>query len=743
MLSEQFQGAAVVAECTKALLAVDLVDSTALGEQLGETAMAQLWEAHDRLARDAIRRSSGLEIGRSDGFLAVFDRSSDALACASEYHTRLSALWPGLRARAAVHSGTVRLRSNAPEDVELGATPFELDGQALPIVMRLLSIAQEGQTLATAAAASESGAAEAVSHGHWRLKGLAEPLELIEVAWSGVFGLPPPDAPKGYRVVRDSQGWRPARAVPHSLPAEPDLFVGRQAALASLARQFDADARLVTLLGPGGIGKTRLALHFARSWLGDWPGGAWFCDLSGATTPDGLLLAVAQGLGLALQKGDPGDQIGAAIQARGECLLLLDNAEQVLEPLRELVARWLQKLPAARLLVTSRTVLGLAGEHLLDLDPLVQTDAVALFECRAAAAGAAPQAADRPEVGALVELLDRLPLAIELAAARARVMPVEQMRAQVHARFRLLARGGPASGRHATLRAALDWSWDLLAPAQRRDLAQLSVFEGGFDLAAAEAVLVAENGDAGWIVDRLQALVDQSLLRRAANGRFELLRSVQDYAAERLAVDPSAAAAVEQRHGAHYAGLDEFSPTGLAVADLDNLVAACRRATQRADAAIAIGALELAAALLHLTGPISAMGDLAQAVAALPALDDRQRAALARVRGNAQRALGQPAEAIETYRSGLEAARRAGDRRLAVRLSCALAESLTRAGERGQAQGLLDAAESMAQALGELPIRLIVMAAHGQLAIEAARYEQASERFSEAVRLARAMRHGR
>ena len=533
------------------LLLTDLVDSTRLINDLGDTAAAALWERHDRMARSLMRQWRGREIDKSDGFLLLFDRIDDAIGYALAYHRALPLLQPELLARAGLHCGPVLTRQNSADDIALGAKPIEVEGIAKATAARIMSLAQGGQTLMSAEARAALGTAATTtptqpegqawriySHGHWRLKGLAEPVELFEVGGADAPFTPPPDSAKAYRVIRATGDWQPARELPHNLPAERDGFVGRHDALLDLAQRLNEGARLVSLLGIGGIGKTRLALRYARTWLGDYPGGAWFCDLSQARSQDGIVHAVAQALEVPLGKADPVQQLGAAIAGRGPCLVILDNYEQVARHAEATLGVWLARAPQARFIATSREVLGIAGEQAQVLAPLGADEAVGLFEQRVAAAGLTGRTlpGDAANVLSLVELLDRLPLAIELAAARVRVMPVTELLRRMGERFKLLTSSGGRHDRQATLRATLDWSWDLLSPAEQSTLAQLSVFEGGFTLEAAEAVVALDDlAQVPWVADVLQSLVEKSLVRRSTEHRFLMLRSVQDYAAAQLA----------------------------------------------------------------------------------------------------------------------------------------------------------------------------------------------------------------
>jgi predicted ATPase/class 3 adenylate cyclase len=684
-----------------ALLLTDLVDSAALAEQLGDTAMAAFWAAHDRQARDLLRRWRGREIDKSDGFLLVFGQAADALGYALAYHRALAGIEAQLRqdraaapaapaaagslclrARAGLHVGPLVLRENPAADVALGAKPFEADGLAKPVAARVMATALGGQTLLTAAACSALGGRpdnalgsvpqRVVSHGHWRLKGLPEPLELFEAGEAGAPFTPPPDAEKAYRVIAQGNLWLPARSLPRSLPAERDAFVGRAATLQVLARRFEAGARLVSLLGIGGGGKTRLAVRYGWLWLGDYPGGVWFCDLAQARSSEGLVSAVAQGLQVPLGQQDAVSHLGQVIAGRGACLVILDNFEQIARHAESTLGRWLDSAGQARFLVTSREVLGIAGEEALVLEPMPAPDAEELFLRRAAAVSRETSLAadERAAVAPLVRLLDGLPLAIELAAARARTLTPRALLARMSERFKLLASSGYRLDRQATLRAAFDWSWDLLAPAEKATLAQLSVFEGGFTLEAAAAVVdLAGLPGVPPAADLVHALVDKSFVRALAGERFDLLVSVQDYAAEHLQTEgryagsgPAARAAAQARHGAWFAAFGPRRAADHACADLDNLSAACRRAVARGDAEAAAGALEGAWAALFLRGPFKAGVELAEPVCALPGLQGRAAARAHAALGGALEASGQRAPAEHHYELALGHARAAADR---------------------------------------------------------------------------------
>ncbi|MEO6745258.1 MAG: tetratricopeptide repeat protein, partial [Caldimonas sp.] len=509
------------------------------------------------------------------------------------------------------------------------------------------------------------------------------------------------DGAKVYRVMRQGDLWQPVREVRHSVPAERDSFVGRQQPLQWLAKKFEDGARLVSVLGMGGTGKTRLVTRFAWTWLGDYPGGVWFCDLSQARTLDGIHFAVAQGLDVPLGKTDPVVQLAHAIAGRGRCLVILDNFEQVASFAEATLGRWLDRAPLAQFLVTTREVLGIVGEETFALDPLPADDAAALFLRRAEAArqGYAPSTDDVSAVRQLVRVLDGLPLAIELAAARVRVMPPRTLLARMSERFKLLATTGGRAERQATLRATFDWSWDLLVQTEKAALAQLSVFEGGFTLEAVEAVIdLSVVDDPPWPLDVLQSLVEKSLVRQVRDDRFDLLVSVQDYAAEHLRTPdryegsgPRALRVAESRHATWFAGLTEQQATAGRGVELENLVRACRRSVSGGDAIAATRTLEGAWAALQLRGPFKAAVDLAREVGSMSSLADTLRARVESVEGRALEACGHVAEARARYSTALRLARAAGDRTSEGRLLSSL-------GGLDANEALMDAAEEHLEA---------------------------------------------
>ena len=751
-----------------ALLFTDIVDSTSTTQRLGDDRAAALWAEHDRRARALLRKHSGREIGRSDGLLTLFETAADAARYALDYHAQAAAL--GLAARAGMHVGPVVLREASDADVALGAKRTEADGLALPLASRLMAMARGGQTLLTQAASaaldptSLDGGVEIRSHGHYRLKGIEEPVAVFEIGSAAVCSfVPPPDSDKSYRVVRRGELWHPVRDIPHELPAEPDSFFGRAADLAAIARHFSEGSRLLTLLGPGGTGKTRLAIRYSRGALGEWPGGIWFCDLSDATTLDSIHYAAASALNVRLASGDPEAELTEAIAGRGRCLIVLDNFEQVVQHAADTVGRWLDAHDAT-FIVTSRERLHVPGEVVQVVEPLpVDGPAIELFVARARAVRRELMLdeAQRSVIAEIVKLLDGLPLAIELAAARIVALSPSQLLERLRDRFKLLA-GRRGASRQSTLRATIDWSWQLLSAWEQAALEQCSVFEGGFTLAAAEQIIdLAYWPEAPPILDVMQALVDKSLLRRwipsDAPSRHEIDEpyfgmyiSIHEYAVEKCRARGSESLRdVQERHGRYFAGFgtDEAierlfthgGPKRMRALrhELDNVVYACRSAIARADAATAVACYRAAWEVLALQGPFRIAVALGDEILAMPGLDDRlaEQARLSISEALARVGATEGLEARLT--EALERVRAIADRKLEVRILGRLGNLCLWSGRVEEARSRYEDALQCACAIGH---RLLEARMHGNVAIayhERGRHDEAATHYEAALAIER------
>jgi predicted ATPase len=358
------------------------------------------------------------------------------------------------------------------------------------------------------------------------------------------------------------------------MPLSP--LVGRERELAAvvglLARP---DVRLLTLSGIGGVGKTRLALAAAERAAGEFGDGAAVVLLAAVREPELVASSVVSALGLGVDPGRPAfEELVEWLRDR-EVLIVLDNLEQ-LRGAGSRLSELLGLAPRVKLLVTSRVLLRVAGEYEFAVEPLVHDDAVALFAARARAANADFElsGAMAADIGAVCERLDRVPLALELAATRLRLLTPRQLLARLDQRLPYLT-GGPtdAPERHQTLRATLDWSSELLPPAAQALLARLSVFHGGFTVQAAQAVCMSEAASGAEPLDALGELMDHSLLRRAEDAqdpghaaRLWMLETVREYAGERLAT-AGAADAFSRRHANYFLELAQEANVGLAGSD--------------------------------------------------------------------------------------------------------------------------------------------------------------------------------
>nr|MBX2796508.1 protein kinase [Myxococcales bacterium] len=510
----------------------------------------------------------------------------------------------------------------------------------------------------------------------------------------------------------------------HTVPRARDAFVGRDAELQDLqARLTDNEPpRLVTVLGPGGAGKTRFCRELAHRTLPNWPGGVWWVELADTTDRDGVLAATARGLDVPL-RGDGVAMLGQVIDNRGRCLVVIDNVEQVVQHMPDTLGAWLDAAPLAVFLCTSRQPVRLRGEQRIDLGPLPTDDGVALFVERARAVDASFELAPerQPQVAHLVELLDGLPLAIELAAARSRMLSPTQLRERLQRRFRLLrSRSDDVAPRQRTLEATLAWSWDLLSPTEQTALAQLGVFEGGFTVEAAEAVLelpADDDGEPPWIDDVLAELVDKSLVRRTRSGsgdthRLGLLVSVQAFARGKLG---SEAAAVEARHGAWCAQIASADSDARCRVELDNLSAAATRAVDRGDTAVATACTRAAARERTDVGPVRAALELLERALAMPRLSDAQRAEL-QIRQAWSTVISRPpTDAVPIAQRAVTHARASGHPGLLADALRTLADALCRARRPEEGLALAEEAMPLAKADGGVQVQLDAASTLGTL----------------------------
>jgi len=521
---------------TITFLFTDIEGSTRLWEEHPE-AMRVALARHDTLLRGIIEAHRG-QIFKTmgDAFDAAFAEASAAVAAAAAIQRALAAEpWAvpgGVRVRVALHTGTAEVR---------GGDYF---GPALNRAARLLAAAWGEQILLseTTRALVEQALPPHVQLqdlGQHRLRDLAKPEHIFQLLAPGLRTAFPP--------------LRSLDVLPNNLPRQLSSFIGRTKELADIKSRL-AGTPLLTLTGSGGAGKTRLALQIAAELVESFADGVWLVELEPLSDPALVTQTVAMTLGVR-EEQRPLIQTLLDYLRPKSVLLVLDNCEHVLSGSAGLVQTLLRSCPGLRVLATSQEALGVAGEvtyrvpslsmpnpaRLPPLAQLTEFESVRLFVDRAAAnqPGFALTAANAPAVAQICARLDGIPLAIELAAARAKVLSVDEIAARLDDRFRLLTAGSrTAPSRHQTLRAALDWSYDLLADDERMLLRRLSVFAGGWTLPAAEAVCGGDGCEPSEILNVLTRLVDRSLvIVENLEGRdtwYRLLETVRVYAREKL-----------------------------------------------------------------------------------------------------------------------------------------------------------------------------------------------------------------
>ncbi len=331
---------------------------------------------------------------------------------------------------------------------------------------------------------------------------MAEPIELFEIGAEDAQFAPPADAEKAHRVVWTGDWWLPVNEIPNNLPHQATSFIGRDRELEEV-KSLLGTARLLSLVGMGGLGKTRLSLQIAAEQIHDFPDGVWFLDLAPISDPALIVSEAAQVLGVREEPDRPLLQTVCAHLRNRRALLILDNCEHVLQASAQMASAILKAAPHVRILASSREALHAPGEHCYPvlplpvprrddgLEALARSTAVRLFVERAQQHKPAFALTEReaPAVAELVARLDGIPLAIELAAARVRALSVADINSRLQDRYKLLTGGSRVlQQRQQTLRALVDWSYELLTAEEQIVLDRLGVFVGGFDLAAAEAV---------------------------------------------------------------------------------------------------------------------------------------------------------------------------------------------------------------------------------------------------------------
>ena len=479
-------------------LFTDIEGSTKLLYELGDAYAGALAE-HRRLLRDAFERHRGVEVDtQGDAFFVAFAHASDALTAAAE-------------AQAALATGPILVRmglhTGEPHVTDQGYVGLDVHRAA-----RIAAVGHGGQVLVSRSTANLVSTHRLRDLGEHRLKDFPEPVALFQL---GDASFPP------LNTISNT-----------NLPHPASSFVGRTREVQAVLAQLTNGARLLTLTGSGGSGKTRLAIEAGAELVPHFKAGVFWVGLAAVRDPHLVSAEISKAIGA---KGVLAEHV-----SERELLLILDNLEQVIDAAPELAAL-VELCPNLRILVTSRELLRVRGEVEYPVEPLADTEAVDLFCERA-------RTEPTDAVSELCGALDRLPLALELAAARTSVLSPAQILERLSERLDLFKGGRDAVARHQTLRATIEWSYDLLAPEEQRLFARLAVFSRGCTVEAAQDVAAAR-------LDTLQSLVDKGLVRHSAE-RFWMLETIREFAAERLR-DSRELAEMSARHAEHFFALAE------------------------------------------------------------------------------------------------------------------------------------------------------------------------------------------
>jgi predicted ATPase/class 3 adenylate cyclase len=744
---------------TVTFLFSDIAGSTQLWEQHPQAMPAAL-ARHDAILHQLIAAHGGQVFKTiGDAICAAFATAPDALAAALASQRALQAEEWGalgmLHVRMALHTGVAEMRDG------------DYFGPALNRVARLLSAGHGGQTLLSAAAwelvrEHLPADVELRDLGEHRLKDLSRPEQ--------IFQLIAPELLAAFPPLQTLQSRRT------NLPTQPTALIGRERELAAIHEMLRrVDVRLLTLSGPGGIGKTRLALQAAAEMVQDFAHGAYVVNLAPISDPALVVVTLAQTLDVTERGSRPLLERLKAELREQEMLLVLDNFEQVLDAGPQ-ITELLAACPKLKLLVTSREVLHLYGEHefsvprlslpdraqLLPLDRLIEYDAVRLFikRARAVKADFAVTSASAPAVAEICYRLDGLPLAIELAAARVKLFSPQALLSRLEHRLVLLRGGGrDLPVRHQSIRGAIDWSYHLLDAAEQMLFARLGVFVGGCTLDAAEAVLSDDEREPqpdaelgafiarDSIVDALTSLADKSLLKQAegpdGEPRFVQLETIREYALERLAASGEEAP-LRRRHANYFMALAEAAEPHVRQSgqmahlriDHDNLRAAFGWA-------IDSGATELAARIsAALLRYLESRGLLSEGRAWLAAVLARRDELPDSARAKALWAAAEIAENIADQRALFEASlsiyRALGDKAGIADAVSDLGELAQMRGDYAQARAYYDERLALGRELGDRNGEIGGLIRLGHLALEEGDAPRATALHEEALGLARA-----
>jgi predicted ATPase/class 3 adenylate cyclase len=527
---------------TVTFLFTDIEGSTRLWDEHPHE-MRRALGLHDQILRESIDAHAGFVFARAgDGVAAAFERAGEALAAAvAAQRALLGMAWPTgieLRIRMGLHTGEADERDG------------DYLGPPVNRAARLMSAAHGGQIVVTSTTADVLWPltnVELLDLGTVSLRGINDPIHAFGVRADGV---PWPD-----RELSTS------RTVPGNLPAPANEWFGPVAELHRRVADLP-NRRLVTLTGTGGVGKTRLALEVAAMATDEFRDGVWMIELAPVADPSAVAAAVATTLSVQPHAGvSVVESIADWLRGR-RLLLLLDNCEHVLTAVGDLAEAIVAHCPTTTVLATSREPLGVSGERVVPVARLDSSDAAALFRDRALAVDDSLKFSESDEVAiaGICEELDGIPLAIELAAARARALTPKELVGRLADRLHLLrASGRSGSERHRTLEATVAWSYQLLSPRERLLFERLGVFAGGFDLTAVDAVCADPPLAALDLFEVLASLVDKSMVtaeHRGERTRYRLLETLRQFAMQRLEDSCDVGARLE-RHLGYYVGAAE------------------------------------------------------------------------------------------------------------------------------------------------------------------------------------------
>jgi predicted ATPase/class 3 adenylate cyclase/Tfp pilus assembly protein PilF len=687
---------------TVTLVFTDIEGSTRLLRELGPNEYRSAIGVHRRVVREAFQKHNGYEVDyEGDAFFYAFPSATGAVQAVSE-------------AMAGLEGGPIVIRVGAHTGEPI-LDPPKYIGLDVHTAARIMASGHGGQVVVSRSTRELlDGSFELSDLGEHRLKDLSGPQRLYQLG-SGTF----PPLKTLHRT---------------NLPVPATAFVGRDQELSELAGLIEDGVQLLVLTGPGGVGKTRLALQSAAEVADGFPDGVWWVPLASVRDPGLVMSSVARALGVPEQAGRSVDDTVVDVLSSGRALVLLDNLEHLLPHAATAIA-CLRDAGGATVVVTSRERLQLSGERVYPVDPLDPNSATALFAARATALGVG---VGEPEpVIQLCTRLDNLPLAIELAAARATLLSPAEILSRLGDRLDGLRGGRDSDPRQQTLRATIGWSHDLLDQPERELFARLAVFSGGATLDAIEVVC-------GSGLDVLGSLLDKSLVRRTGE-RVWMLETIREFAVEQLAAY-TGVDELRDRHATYYVtfaedagrrlrGADHAGALQQFAAELDNLRAVFERLGDTDPAS----AVRLAAALWTFwfqAGHLKEGREKLQATLHRAAPEPTEARASALV-GAGLLALewGDNEEAISRLEEGLSCARAAGSTRteaIAVSLLAARPDL-----DRDEHHRLGEEAIAIARASGDRWVLGLVTGNHGALLLDLGETGQADDLLEEAYRLSR------